>query len=163
MLFSKLGQKFKRQLILRQRFLTDGEKNMARSVFAESLKLEGIRVVAHRLILPNYAMSPNGHIYFNLKNWSDDFSKEGLGTQSWLIHELTHVWQIQQGISVIRKAMLNRRYRYVFEHGKQFLSYGVEQQAQMVQDYYIRRAQDLDCSAYDACLPFLETSTIKVS
>lgn len=78
-----------------------------------------------------------------------------LSIQSWLIHELTHVWQYQQGMNVIRNAVFNRRYQYILQQGKQFFEYGIEQQAQMVQDYFLRRVKGQECSAYEACIPFL--------
>ena len=111
--------------------------------------------MAHRLVLPHYAISPNGHIYFHLKDWCEDFSTQNIAQQSWLIHELVHVWQIQQGIAVVRKALLNRKYSYVLQQGKHFLNYGIEQQAQMVQDYFIRRSQGQSCEDYERCIPFL--------
>lgn len=142
--------------VLNRRFLTPDEKKLAQSIFGESLALDAIEIIAHHLILKNYAMSPNGHIYFHPDNWQEDFTKTNLATQSWLVHELTHVWQIQQGIAVVRKALFDRNYHYVLAHGRQFLSYGIEQQAQMVQDYFIKRETGQDCQAYEACIPFLK-------
>ncbi|ENU20751.1 hypothetical protein F994_00984 [Acinetobacter bohemicus ANC 3994] len=72
-----------------------------------------------------------------------------------LISKQAHVWQIQQGLSVIRKAIFDRRYNYILEQGKLFLQYGIEQQAQMVQDYFIKKARGQECRAYEACIPFL--------
>lgn len=69
---------------------------------------------------------------------------------------MAHVWQIQQGIKVVRKAIFDRQYQYVLEQGKLFLSYGIEQQAQMVQDYFVRHAQGKQCDAYEHCIPFLK-------
>lgn len=153
---SKWWQKlYQQHLELKSRSLTVGEKKLAKSIFSDGLDLEGIRIVAHRLILKHYAMSLNGHIYFHPADWCEDFSQRSLAQQSWLIHELTHVWQIQQGIAVLRKAIFDRQYNYVLEQGKQFLHYGIEQQAQMVQDYFLRKAQGRSCTAYEDCIPFL--------
>ncbi|HBL97627.1 MAG: type IV secretion protein Rhs, partial [Psychrobacter sp.] len=77
------------------------------------------------------------------------------GKQSWLIHELTHVWQLQQGLKVVRGALIDRRYDYVLETGKSFFKYGIEQQARMVQDYFVRRQKGQDCQDLEACIPFL--------
>lgn len=140
---------------VKSRHLTSGERQLAASVFGESLRLDSIKIIAHRGVLKHYAISPNGHIYFHPSNWCEDFSKSPLAQQSWLIHELTHVWQIQQGISVVRKAIFNRQYHYVLEQGKSFLHYGIEQQAQMVQDYFIRKELGQACQAYEVCIPFL--------
>ena len=149
-------QSVNKVLVVRERFLTESEKKMAQSVFGTALELDGIKIIAHRMVLKNYGISPNGHVYFNEQDWCEDFSTQTLSTQSWLIHELTHVWQIQQGIQVVRKAIFDRQYRYVLEQGKAFLAYGIEQQAQMVQDYYIRHAQGHACHAYESCIPFLK-------
>lgn len=145
-------------LIVRKRFLTEGERTLARHIFADGLNLDSVTVCACRWILPGYACSPNGHIYFHVRDWRDDFSQADLTQQAWLIHELTHVWQVQQGIAVFRKALFNRRYRYMLEKGKHFLQYGVEQQAQMVQDYFIRSRRGQACDDLAQCIPFLPTS-----
>lgn len=144
------------RFIVKQRFLTSGERALAKAVFADSLKLDGIKIIAHRLILKGYAMSPDGHVYFNPKDWVEDFSILSVELQSWLIHELTHVWQIQQGIKVVRKALVDRRYRYILEEGKDFLQYGVEQQAQMVQDYFLRKQRKQACDDIGRCIPFVK-------
>lgn len=146
---------FKGLFILNRRFLTMGEKTLAKTVFGDALALDDIEIVAHHLVLKDYAISPNGNVYFHPKDWCEDFSLKNLNEQSWLIHELTHVWQIQQGIAVIRKALIDRRYQYVLTAGKLFSQYGIEQQAQMVQDYFIKSRQGKNCDAYHQCIPFL--------
>ena len=130
---------------------------MAYSVFGDKLDMSNIRLKTAWWVLKNYAVSPNGNVYFHPDDWIEDFAKAGLGKRSWLIHELTHVWQLQQGVKVVRGAIINRRYDYVFEQGKSFFAYGIEQQARMVQDYYIRREQGKDCTAWQTCIPFLPT------
>lgn len=132
--------------------LTRGEKRLAQSVFGQALAVEQIRVYAARWVIKHYAISPNGHIYFHPQDWRPDFSTASLGIQAWFIHELVHVWQFQQGLKVVRKALFNRRYRYQLIAHRDFLSYGLEQQAQMVQDYFLNREQGKD---YIHFLPFL--------
>ncbi|KAA8734371.1 type IV secretion protein Rhs [Acinetobacter qingfengensis] len=149
---------FSKKMVVQRRFLTVGEKKLAFEVFAEHLKLDQIEIVAHRLMLRHYAMSPNGNVYFHPKDWVEDFSKESIATQSWLIHELTHVWQVQQGMALIRKALFDRRYRYVLKEGKKFLQYGVEQQAQMVQDYFLKSKTGQSCQDLADCIPFIAAS-----
>lgn len=137
------------------RYLTDHEKQMAHLVFADSLDMSDIQLKTTWWVLKGYAVSPNGNIYFHFDDWVDDFSQESLGKQAWLIHELTHIWQLQQGIKVVRRAIFDRRYEYLFKEGKSFFEYGVEQQARMVEDYYIALMQNKDCQAFKNCLPFL--------
>lgn len=148
-------------LSLKRRFLTDGEKQLAYSIFGEQLKLDDIEIVAHRLVLKNYAISPNGNVYFNISNWEDDFSVTTLERQSWLIHELAHVWQLQQGISVVRKAIFDRRYHYILEEGKNFFQYGVEQQASMIQDYFLQKNRQQSCEKLGQCIPFIDHTSSK--
>nr|WP_317199658.1 type IV secretion protein Rhs [uncultured Psychrobacter sp.] len=137
------------------RYLTSGEKALARSVFGDSLNLDAVELKTAWWVLKNYAVSPNGNIYFNPLDWIEDFSHTTLGKQSWLIHELTHVWQLQQGIKVVRGALLDRRYQYILKTGKSFFKYGIEQQARMVQDYFLRRERGQNCQDLQACIPFL--------
>lgn len=145
------------------RLLTEGERQLATSVFGDSLKLDDIQIKTAWWVLKNYAVSPNGNIYFNPKDYLSDFSAASLGHQSWLIHELTHVWQLQHGLKVVRGALLNRRYQYELVKGKPFLSYGIEQQARMVQDYFIRKQRGQDCQELSAYIPFLKDSGLKNS
>lgn len=136
------------------RALSDGEKAIAKSVFGDAIDLESIRLKTAWWVLKGFAVSPNGNIYFHPSDWMEDVSCETLVRRAWLIHELTHVWQVQQGRAVFWRALFNRKYRYQFD-GKDFGRYGVEQQARMVEEYYIRREMGLDCSAWQACVPFL--------
>lgn len=140
--------------IERQRGLTTAEMALAFSVFGTQLNMAQVQLLACRWILRGYAISPNGHVYFHPDDWREDFAQADLNIQSWLIHELVHVWQVQQGMAVVRRALLDRRYRYNLVQGKSFLSYGIEQQAQIVQDYFVRRAKGQDCTAWEGCLPF---------
>ncbi len=135
--------------------LTSGEIDMAQAVFADQIDYTAVTVRAVRWIMRCYAMSPNGDIYFNPNDMRPDFSREDLSTRSWFIHELTHVWQFQQGMAVVRRALFDRRYRYNFKPEKQFTHYGLEQQAQIVQDYYTRQQVGLSCHDLAQCLPFL--------
>ena len=146
---------------LQSRLLTAGEVTLARSVFGDSIRLDETRLKTARWVLKNYAVSPNGNIYFHPADWITDFSLASLSKQSWLIHELTHVWQLQQGLKVVRGALIDRRYDYVLETGKSFFKYGIEQQARMVQDYFIRRQRGQDCQDLEACIPFLITQPIE--
>lgn len=144
----------------KSRPLNADEIAMAHSVFGADFDVSQVRLKTAWWVLKTYAVSPNGNIYFNPKDWIEDFSKQSLGKKSWLIHELTHVWQLQQGLKVVRGAMMNRRYDYRLAEGRPFFSYGIEQQARMVQDYFVRREQGKDCSAWQACIPFLQNQAL---
>lgn len=141
----------------KSRPLTVSEIALAYSVFGDSLDTSEVQLKTAWWVLKNYAVSPNGNIYFNWADWVNDFSDTGIGKQSWLIHELTHIWQLQRGLKVVRGALINRRYSYVLQAGKPFFQYGIEQQARMVQDYFIRRHLGQDCQDFEACIPFLQS------
>ncbi|AMN66405.1 type IV secretion protein Rhs [Psychrobacter sp. P11G5] len=147
----RLSSRFAKQ----SRKLSEGEIMLARSVFGDGIELEAVRLKTAWWVLKNYAVSPNGNIYFHPEDWIVDFSNATLSKQSWLIHELTHVWQLQQGLKVIRGALVDRRYDYDLELGKPFFKYGIEQQARMVQDYFVRYQLGQDCQDLEACIPFL--------
>lgn len=152
-----LSIKFSKQQV---RLLTVGEKALARSVFGDSLCLDEVHLKTAWWVLKNYAVSPNGNIYFHPTDWIADFSHASLSKQSWLIHELTHVWQLQRGLKVVRGAVINRRYDYVLVTGKSFFKYGIEQQARMVQDYFLHRQRGQDCRDLEACIPFLTVKSV---
>lgn len=152
-----LSTKFSEQQV---RLLTVGEKALARSVFGDSLCLDEVHLKTAWWVLKNYAVSPNGNIYFHPTDWIADFSHASLSKQSWLIHELTHVWQLQRGLKVVRGAVINRRYDYVLVTGKSFFKYGIEQQARMVQDYFLHRQRGQDCRDLEACIPFLTVKSV---
>ena len=136
------------------RSLTPAEQALARSVFYDALKLETIKLCEHPLVLKGYAVSPNGSVYFHPGELPADFGLESLGRQAWLIHELTHVWQVQQGSRVFVRALFDRRYDYELKTAKPFSLFGVEQQARMVEDFYLRRARGLECTLLARCIPF---------
>ena len=160
---SKKRQLFKQSLRIRglykgvqqSRPLSADEIILAHSVFGNNINLDNVQLKTAWWVLKNYAVSPNGNIYFHPADWVNDFSVTSVSKQSWLIHELTHVWQLQQGLNVVRGALIDRRYDYVLIAGKSFFHYGIEQQARMVQDYFIRRQRGQECQALAACIPFL--------
>ena len=141
------------------RKLNAAEIALARTVFGTHINLDNVQLKTAWWVLRNYAVSPNGNIYFHRDNWITDFTQASLSKQGWLIHELTHVWQLQQGLKVVRGALMNRRYQYELVTGKPFFDYGIEQQARMVQDYFVRKQRGLDCQMFMACIPFLQSKS----
>lgn len=153
-MFTSIWQRLNQIFIVQQRSLTYGEKQLIQSVFKHHIVLENVEIIAHKAIMKNYAMSPNGKVYFNPVNWVDDFSTLDIYRQSWFIHEMVHVWQLQQGRNVVLRAMFNRRYHYQLKCNKTFCEYGIEQQAQMVQDYFLKKKLALPCTDLETCIPF---------
>lgn len=114
-------------------------------------------------VFPNVPMAPDGHIYVPpgavaYFPWSEDYAplvqrnaysdgqKEEQGI---LLHELTHVWQNRNRgcimiCMVVRAAIGHAKGQpYVYwptldmNRSKSFHTYGIEQQAQMVEDRYL--------------------------
>ncbi len=119
--------------------LTTGEIDLARSIFGDAIDYSKVRLVKGKwwpLHPRNAAMAPMGNIFFHPEGnvWSEDFSKEPLGTQGFFIHEMTHVWQTQKSGRFFLPLMRHPfcRYGYELKPGKPFDRYGIEQQAEMV-------------------------------
>lgn len=58
-----------------------------------------------------------------------------LAQRAHLAHELVHVWQYQALKRSGIELLFSRVYRYRLEPAREFLSYGYEQQAAIVEDY----------------------------
>ena len=147
------------------RRLTPGERAMARRAFGDAVDLEPvtIRRAKYWWLHPAWVvMAPDGHIWFhpNNRSWCDDFSEASLFLQGLVVHELTHVWQRQQGINLILRRCLWARYDYLpLTPARAFADYGLEQQAEIVRDAYVKRmggevAGTPSLAVYDAVLPF---------
>ena len=131
-------------LSVRKRHLTTGEIDLVHSVFGDSIDTEQVRLVEGKwwpFQPKRSAMAPMGNIYFHPSGggWSDDFSKEPLPRQGFLIHEMTHVWQAQKGGRFYLPLMRHPfcRYSYALKPGRAFESYGLEQQAEIVRHTFL--------------------------
>ena len=60
---------------------------------------------------------------------------KSLSERAHLAHELTHVWQYQALKRSGIELLFSRVYRYRLDPLREFLSYGYEQQAAIVEDY----------------------------
>lgn len=121
------------------RSLTPGEIELARSVFADAIDYDRVRLVLGKWwpFQPRRtAMAPMGNIYFHPDSggWSEDFAAENVNRQAFFIHEMTHVWQAQKGGRFYLPLMRHPFciYRYRLKPGKPFRRYGLEQQAELV-------------------------------
>lgn len=91
-------------------------------------------------------MTPNGEIYVH-GAYSSDYSKEGSQGKGFLIHELVHVWQFQLNIlnpvtaaifeNIAHGFDYSKAYRYTLDPTKDILDYDIEQQAAIIEDYYL--------------------------
>ena len=148
----------------RPRGLTPGEEKAARGVFGAAIDWGRVRIWA-RPFVPfqpkRTAVTPRGAIHFRPEDHLPDFSLRPFD-MTWLIHELVHVWQHQEGQWVLPRGLWERRYDYgVLDRARPFRRYGIEQQAAIVEDWF-RLTQGYapyrgsgSVADYRAVIPFL--------
>ncbi|WP_370601541.1 PAAR domain-containing protein [Pseudomonas nitroreducens] len=132
-----------------KRALTPGEIAIARTVFKDSIDYSQVKI--HHggwwlfLGFQNTAVTPNGEMYFPKSTdlYKDDFSTTGAGRDKALfMHEMTHVWQYQLGYWVKWHALWvtsrgSAAYEYDLKAGGRLSDYNMEQQGEIVSDYYM--------------------------
>ncbi len=139
-----------RRLSMARRGLTDGEIKLARSVFAGAIDYKAVRVYDRGYAFVNALgnMSYQGNIYLP-GGFCRDFSVAALPEQRLFIHEMVHVWQHQNkllnlAVAAVREAVRHRfqyakAYLFRLEAGRDLLDYGMEQQAAVIEEYFLRR------------------------
>ncbi|MGM0423163.1 MAG: hypothetical protein ACQEQL_08735 [Pseudomonadota bacterium] len=134
-----------------KRPLTAGEIQLARTIFGEKLDYDKITVVNRRFGL--LAHKNGGRTFMNTLNASGtancaDFSKEGPGKQAFFLHEMTHIWQYQSNCLDLTKKVIkdvakhnfnyhSTAYMYHLDEKMPFEKYGHEQQASIVEDFFL--------------------------
>ncbi len=132
------------------RALTSGELTMAQSLFKDSVDYTKIKIhneeyLPFGLQPDNTAMTPNGEMYFNPNYYKDDFSILP-NDQHWFMHEMVHVWQYQLGYWVKLHGLLlhpgnlwgllGDPYQYELKQGDKLQDFNMEQQGDILADYY---------------------------
>lgn len=86
----------------------------------------------------NTAMAPDGNIYFPPAIYKDDFTISVYG-MALLLHEMTHVWQVQKGVWLKLRRLLwdFGDYDYDLDPNKRLQDYKVEEQGSIIEDYYL--------------------------
>lgn len=132
-----------------KRALTPGEIAMVRTVFKDSIDYSQVKI--HHggwwlfLGLQNTAVTPNGEMYYPRSTdlYKEDFSKpDNERFKALFMHEMTHVWQYQLGYWVKWHALWvtsrgAEAYRYQLSPDGDFADYNMEQQGEIVSDYYM--------------------------
>ncbi|KPF61459.1 vgr related protein [alpha proteobacterium AAP81b] len=148
----------------RVRPLTAGEVALVAATFGDAIDPAPVTVRRAKFWAFHpwwVTMAPDGHLWFhpNGFDWRADFSAASLGFQAHFLHEMTHVWQVQTGGSLVTRRLPLARYGYRLVPGKAFAAYGLEQQACIVADaFLLAQGRDLPGRAaladYRAVLPF---------
>lgn len=134
-------------------------------MFGNAINYTTVRIYDKKFITvqgDTMAIAPNGNIYFAPTVHENDFSLAPNTSKYFFIHEMTHVWQYQNGQTVALRAMgeqlffefpsqaihhignkfsikidgFKGAYRYELDIKKDLLDYGIEQQASIVADYW---------------------------
>lgn len=144
------------------RKLTSGEIALAQTIFKDSIDYAKVRVhdtcvYPFGIQKPDRAMARMNAISFPGPTSSADFSADpDANKQSVFIHELVHVWQLQNKIlnpiiSYIGEALHHKFndqacYFYRLDSQKDLVQYNVEQQAAIIQDYFLLARHGIDQS-----------------
>jgi hypothetical protein len=156
--------------VLRQtdRPLTADEASQAHLVFVSGLDYSTVRIREDPILgAGNIARTLPDSINFPPGASLDP------GYLPWLMHELTHIWQYQHGISLPHTATTAflcwagvQTYDYGGEAGlhaataagKRLSSFNTEQQGDIVRDYYLRTMRGLNTNAWAPFIAEIRTS-----
>lgn len=147
-----------------RRRLTEGEIALSRSIFGNAVDYAQVGIVRRKWAFfqpRETVMAPRGSIHFHPRGtlYRDDFAAAGLDDQGLFIHEMVHVWQHQQGITLPLRRHPFCRYDYAIRPGLRFERYGIEQQAEIVRHAFLLRRGARVIGApplgiYEGILPF---------
>lgn len=154
----------------RARRLTPGERALCGECFGDQLDAERVRLWSCPVLgwTTRRALCAGGWLWPGLslvvyppaQAWVD-FSAAPLWDQSVFVHEMTHVWQSQQGVNLpwakLRAGDTPAAYGYALTPDCRWEGFNIEQQAMMVQHDFLRRrgrAAPYSTDAYLAVLPF---------
>jgi len=127
---------------LQTRRLTSAERVLARTVFGAAIDLGRVRIMA--LPVWRRAFVPSGGlIAWPVAQALMDFAADSapLRLQARFVHELTHVWQAQQGVNLLfaklKAGDSPAAYAYDLERGPEFARLNIEQQAMAVEHAFL--------------------------
>ena len=149
------------------RGLTKEELLLARQVFGNEIQYSRVRIVERAFWgveteKTNRVMAPEGNIYFPKrgKRYRENFGLESLKDKALFIHEMTHIWQSHNNlptyVSIV--GMFQRTYKYNLTEDTDFYSLGIEQQASVIEHFYIitqgiRLNNDIPPTTYRKVIP----------
>lgn len=128
--------------------LTSGELALLRPIFRDGIDYAGVRVINNSFPLQpaNVYMTPRGHVYAPGDLWQADFSSARSGLRTVFVHEMTHVWQFANGMDLVsegfyeftkHRGAYEKAYPYELVRGRDLVDYGMEQQASIIEDYFV--------------------------
>lgn len=130
------------------RALTSAEIALSRKIYKSSIDYSAVKVhdKKYNPMHPrNSAITPNGEIYTN-GVYAEDYATTLPYLKSLFVHEMAHVYQYQLKILNPVYAAINEAFKHGFNYNKAYhytlsaendlLDYAIEQQAQIIEDYY---------------------------
>jgi hypothetical protein len=124
----------------RLRRLTPAELALAAEVFGEDLDAVRVRIFAVP-VWPRAFVAGPSLIVWPAREVPADFGDAPLHLQATFVHELTHVWQAQNGVNLLLskiKAGDNAAaYAYELTAGTDFTRLNIEQQARVVEHAFL--------------------------
>ncbi len=151
------------------RSLTPIEEQEARSVFGESINYSKIRIDEHSLIAWIGAKinkcSSMGVTTFHTINFNQKIRTEtGNQDMKWLIHELTHVAQMERSGSkyFVESLYAQATEGYAYKPGSRhhLREYNREQQASLIADYYFTLISGSSTAIYDSYIAELRAGKL---
>lgn len=145
--------------------LTDGEAALARRSFGGDLRLDRIRLLAspwpfNRAFVVGRWFGRDWIVWPH-RSLAADFAAASHRLQGVLVHELTHVWQAQQGVNLLFAKLKagDSRTSYAYEPDPtcRWEALNIEQQAMVMEHRFHRHrgaATPGDQAFYDAVCPF---------
>jgi hypothetical protein len=143
---------------IRQRGLTGAELALLRPIFHDAVAYATVRVIDDHFgpfQKANVYMTPEGSIYAPGALWQDDYAAPTVDvyTQAVFVHEIGHVWQFQNGMDMIAEGVValasgrgdyEKAYAYTLRPDADLLDYGMEQQASILEDWFLMAVHGLD-------------------
>lgn len=122
------------------RRLTPAERALGAEMFGAGLDTRRVRVLAVP-VWPRAFVAGPGLIVWPAAEALLDFGDAPLALQAVFVHELTHVWQAQNGIALILAKIKAgdgaRAYAYDLTGDRGFAALNIEQQAMVVQHAFL--------------------------
>ena len=138
------------------------------AVFQGSLKSSQLHIQVGGALAIGASRTLGYRIYLESK-WLDLWNSKSPESLGLLVHEAMHSWQFQRyGLgyaprslweqlrAAIRHGTRREAYSYILEKEKALVSFGIEQQAQLIQDWYLGTVHGAWESAQIHCRNYLE-------
>jgi hypothetical protein len=120
--------------------LTSAERDLAHEMFGSAVDPSGVRILALPVWPRAFVAGPR-LIAWPASQLPADFGAAPLGLQAVFVHELTHIWQAQRGVSLLLAKLKAgdsaASYAYDLAAGPGFAALNIEQQAMVVQHAFL--------------------------